>query len=67
MAYIKEYNKYYGEGLEYYLYLELGSKEDFEKEAKEDGTDSYKYYYDESYNDRYYQSYRGNVFYPSSI
>lgn len=64
---IQEDNKYFSEGLQYYIYLGLGSKQDFEKEIKEHGTNYCKYYYDESYNDSYYQSLNGNIFYPSSI
>ena len=64
---IQEDNKYFSESLKYYLYLELGTKQDFEKEIKEHGEDYYKYYYNESYNDSYYQSLNGNIFYPSSI
>lgn len=63
----QEDNKYFREGLQYYLYLGLGSKQDFEKEVKEHGTNYYKYYYDESYEDRYYQSINGNVYCPNSI
>ena len=63
----QEDNKYFREGLKYYIYLGLGSKQDFEKEIEEHGTDYYKYYYDESYNDSYYQSLNGNVSFPSSI
>lgn len=58
-------NIYFNEGLEYYIYLGLGSKEDFEKEIEEHGADYCKYYYDESYNDTFYQGNRGNVFIPT--
>jgi hypothetical protein len=60
-------NKYYDEALAYYLFLELGSKNDFDKEIKEHGSDYISYYYDESYEDSNYQSKRGNVYIPVAV
>ena len=60
--------KYYNEALAYYLFLELGSKEDFDKEINEHGFDYVSYYYDESYEDNKFQaSNRGNVYIPVAI
>ena len=55
-------NKYYDEALAYYLSLELGSKDDFDKEVKTHGNDYITYYYDESYEDINYQSSKRNVY-----
>ena len=60
-------NKYFNEGLQYYLFLELGTKKDFINNIQEHGTNYFKYYCNESYQDKYYQTLRGNIYYPIAI
>ena len=48
--------------LEYYLYLEFTKKE-FNKNINIYGVDYFKYYYKESFEDKIYQCYIGNITY----